>query len=354
MATIQKRDLKSGGVRWRAIVRRKGHPDLFKQFRRRSDAVHWAAKTEAAILDGKLVPGAAANRRTVSDLVAGYEAHYFGNASQKSVIDRRRHFAFWAHRLGPDTPLTAITRAMLSGGLRALRDGKGPSGRPLSDATANRYLATIRHALTWAEREDWIERNPARTGLQRKEPRGRVRYLSADERERLFAAVAGSSPLELLVHLAISTGARVGSLMALRWGDIQWDRKVAILEHTKNGDRHSIALDGHAWDLLQERRGEQVTSPERPVFEDETGGNGAPKFPRGAWERALEEARIENFRFHDLRHTAASYLAMSGATLAEIAEFLGHRTLAMVKRYAHLSESHTHSVARRMMGQFLS
>ena len=76
-------------------------------------------------------------------------------------------------------------------------------------------------------------------------------------------------------------------------------------------------------------------------------------FPRKAFEHAADVAGLENFRFHDLRHTAASYLAMSGATLGEIAEVLGHKTLAMVKRYAHLTELHTRGVVERMSDRFL-
>lgn len=69
---------------------------------------------------------------------------------------------------------------------------------------------------------------------------------------------------------------------------------------------------------------------------------------RKSWERILLDCKIEDFRFHDLRHSAASYLAMNGASLAEIAEVLGHKTLQMVKRYAHLSEAHTASVVEKM------
>ena len=74
---------------------------------------------------------------------------------------------------------------------------------------------------------------------------------------------------------------------------------------------------------------------------------------RKSWLNALEKAGIEDFRFHDLRHSTASYLAMNGATLAEIAEVLGHKTLAMVKRYSHLSEAHTAGVLERMNQKFL-
>jgi integrase len=69
---------------------------------------------------------------------------------------------------------------------------------------------------------------------------------------------------------------------------------------------------------------------------------------RAAWLTAIEKAKLEDFRFHDLRHSAASYLAMNGASLNEIAEVLGHKTLAMVKRYAHLSEVHTAGVVESM------
>lgn len=69
---------------------------------------------------------------------------------------------------------------------------------------------------------------------------------------------------------------------------------------------------------------------------------------RQSWPKALEAAGIEDFRFHDLRHSIASYLAMNGASLAEIAEVLGHKTLAMVKRYAHISPQHIRGVVERM------
>jgi integrase len=94
----------------------------------------------------------------------------------------------------------------------------------------------------------------------------------------------------------------------------------------------------------------------RHIHKDEVflGERGGVLFPQEAWTRALKEAKISEFRFHDLTHTFASYLAMSGATLAELAEALGHKTLAMVKRYAHLSEAHTSAVVRRMGGKFLA
>lgn len=84
------------------------------------------------------------------------------------------------------------------------------------------------------------------------------------------------------------------------------------------------------------------------------GEGGLAHFPRKPWRAVVQQAKLKDFRFHDLRHSAASYLAMNVATLAEIAEILGHKTLAMVKRYSHLSEQHTSAVVARMNDSIFS
>ena len=103
-------------------------------------------------------------------------------------------------------------------------------------------------------------------------------------------------------------------------------------------------MTGHALELLRDKSKVRRLDTDL-IFANKSG---RATFPRKAWETAVSEAKLEDFHFHDLRHSAASYLAMSGATLAEIAEVLGHKTLAMVKRYAHLTEQHTSAVVKRM------
>ncbi len=135
-------------------------------------------------------------------------------------------------------------------------------------------------------------------------------------------------------------------VMNLRWADVDLERGRAILHKTKNGERRAVPIGGVAHQLLTKLRCESVKDGGL-LFPSNRNLNSSIdlRFP---WERALMIARIENFRFHDLRHTAASYMAMSGASLLEIAEVLGHKTLSMVKRYAHLCESHTAKVMARM------
>jgi integrase len=127
---------------------------------------------------------------------------------------------------------------------------------------------------------------------------------------------------------------------------------VATLHETKNGEHRVLPLAGPAPDLLRERSRVRRIDTDL-VFPGRLHPN-KPVDLRTPFETALKVARTEDFHWHDLRHTAASYLAMNGASLAEIAEVLGHKTLAMVKRYAHLSAAHTAGVVERMNARFLA
>lgn len=130
---------------------------------------------------------------------------------------------------------------------------------------------------------------------------------------------------------------RQGEMMNLRWSDVDLKRSKITFQETKNGEIRSVPLTGLAHQLLKELQANY--SPESDlVFPGKNPDK--PIDLRFSWEQALIKANIKNFRFHDLRHCTASYLLMNGASLSVIAEILGHKTLQMVKRYAHLSEDH--------------
>lgn len=347
MATIQTRKTRDGKAHYRVIVRLKGHPAQSATFRRKTDAKRWAQDTEVAIREGRYFKTTEARRRTLEELIDRYIAEVLP-ASRKREADRR-HLAsqlrWWSRHLGAYT-LADVTPAMI-GQHRDRLARQPPGGRPISPATLNRYLQALSHAFSVAVREwGWIEDSPVRRVRRLKEPRGRVRFLSDAERGRLLDVCRDSHEPRLypLVLLAVSTGARSGELLALRWPDIDLERGLAVLHETKNDERRAIPLAGPALEEMRER------SRLRRIDTDLVFANpqGLATFPRKAWNATLKAAQIEDFRFHDLRHSAASYLAMSGATLAEIAEVLGHKTLAMVKRYSHLTEQHTSRVVARM------
>ena len=147
---------------------------------------------------------------------------------------------------------------------------------------------------------------------------------------------------------AITTGVRRGELLGLRWQDIDLERRVAVLHNAKNGDRRSVPIVPEGAELLREHGKVRRLDNDQVFASDGDDPVWFDKF----WYAALKAAKIKDFRFHDLRHTAASYLAMSGATTAEIAAVLGHRTLQMVKRYAHLPDQHTGAVVERMTRKY--
>ena len=143
---------------------------------------------------------------------------------------------------------------------------------------------------------------------------------------------------------------RKGEILGLRWRDVDFNKKRIIIQETKNGERRGVPLVGNALKLISELI--VNSSIDDFIFHSSEDSTRHCSI-RTAWELAIERSGIEDFRFHDLRHSAASYLAMNGASLLEIAEILGHKTLQMVKRYSHLSESHTASVLEKMNKKFL-
>jgi integrase len=195
----------------------------------------------------------------------------------------------------------------------------------------------------------WVETNPVLNVRRLKEPRGRVRFLDNQERQRILEACKESRSLFLypIVVLALSTGMRRGEILGLKWRDVDFDTKRIVIQETKNGERRAVPLVGMALHLIDNLKINRGGSIDDFIFHSPK-GSGKSCSIRTAWEFAIKRAGIENFRFHDLRHSTASYLAMNGASLLEIADILGHKTLQMVKRYSHLSEDHKADVLERM------
>lgn len=345
MATISARETKNG-TRYRAQIRLKGHPIQTASFARKTDAKRWVADTESAIREGRYFKTSKARKHTLGELIDRYIQDVLPQ-KPKSHSKQLMQLEWWKKEIG-NFLLADVTASLISEHRDHLYRGKTYRGTQRSEATVNRYLAALSHAFTVAVNEwEWIEDSPIRKVRNLKEPRGRVRFLSDDERD-VFLEVCKHSYepyLYIIVVLALSTGARKGELLNLKWKDVFFQRKVITFEETKNDERRSVPLTGHALELVSEmasirRIDTDYLFPRR---------NGRKHIDiRYAFESAVKQAELADFRFHDLRHSAASYLAMNGASLAEIADILGHKTLQMVKRYAHLTEQHTANVVTSM------
>jgi integrase len=376
MASIRRRTHKDGSTTYRVDVRLKGFPPQRATFKRLTDARKWGEGTEAAIRENRYFKTAEARKHSFGELVDRYIRDVLPR-KPKLEIDQTRQLNWWRSELGHFT-LADLTPARITEArdklarepipLTSKQPKPDAAARYRSPATINRYLAALSHMFNGAVEEwGWLEDSPMRKVRSLTEPRGRVRFLSEDttgpngetidgERTRLLKACQGSSNHYLypVVVLALSTGMRQGEIMGLMWDDVDLHRGRITLHETKNGERRVVPLAGKAMELLKQhakvrRIDTQLVFPGKvKIRRPGEFVTYKPMDLRTPWESALQKAGIEDFRFHDLRHSAASYLAMNGASLAEIAEVLGHKTLQMVKRYAHLSEAHTAGVVASM------
>ena len=351
MATFERRYTKNGQIHWRVRIRCRGHRALSKTFMRKADARCWARQTEA---DMQLSYGFTAwehQHKSAGEAIDRYLRDIvprYGDSGK----GRSQHLYWWKARIG-DTPLIKVSPALIAGYRDELSQAITVRHTVRAPATVNRYLSSLGHVFTVAVKEwGWLDRSPLKCVFKLKEPSGRARFLSDAERERLLDACRDSPNchLYLAVVLALSTAARRMEIMRLRWKDVDLENERLIFHRTKNGDYRTVPVQGHALYLLKQKLHTAdtallfpgVVKPDKPIN------------LRVAWEHALNTAAITDFRWHDLRHSSASYLAMSGATLIELSDILGHRTLQMVKRYSHLSENHTAGIIADMNQRIFS
>ena len=344
MAYFRKRQGKKG-IRWQAVIRKGSRRSQVATFRTKGEAEDWANGIELAISRGTYLPSYEARKRTVRDLLERYkETEIPKKRDQRNPV---RYADFWIKRLG-DLKLQQLTRA-------AIVEVRDELAKGRAAGTVNRYLDLLSHACAVAEREwEWMESNPLRKVSRLEEPRGRVRYLSNAEKDRLLDAAKSSSHPHLyaIVLIALTTGARKGEILRLRWRDVDLDSNRAVLHDTKNKERRSLALVPQVVDELRTLKKVRQIDDDL-IFTNVNVGESNSSYFEKAWQKARDDAELKDFRFHDLRHSCASYLAMNGATTAEIAAVLGHKTLEMVKRYSHLSDEHVRGVVERTAAKVL-
>jgi integrase len=266
---------------------------------------------------------------------------YLASKTRKRTVDEdKRQLEHLKTALGAETPLADITASRISqykaGRLGAVRKiGKGDTAveRRLSAAAVNRPLALLRHLLRLAH-EEWGELVAVPKIRTEKEPQGRLRWLSEAEAASLLATCGKSRNPVLadIVEFSLFTGVRRGEALGLTWDRVDRSRGVIRLELTKSGRRREVPLSANADAVLARRWTEGAKGY---VF-----SSGKWNSFRSAWEAALAAAGIDGFRFHDLRHTFASWLIQRGRSLKEVQEALGHQTITMTMRYSHLAPEH--------------
>ena len=363
MATIRTLTGRTGTV-YRAIIRRKGQT-LSRTFPTKSDADRWALRKEADIDRGNAGLIRVADSKKLSDAVERFRLEILPTKAEGTQDAYSCHLLYWEQALG-SRRLSDVTAQLIAAQRDALaaeniakpsKPGKPPNPiKHRTPATVHRYLATLGSVLSAAVKDwHWLEVSPVPGVRKPKQAGGRTRFLSEAELHKLLQSCRESqSPeLYLAVLLSVTTGARQAEIMGMRWENVDFKHSLIHVRKTKNGDARTLTVMPEALQLLKARReADGAVKLAGMVFPSRVSER-RPVLLRNAWLSALKRAGIESFRWHDLRHSAASFLAMNGASLPEIGAVLGHRSAQTTKRYSHLAQEHTHQLVQATMGKLL-
>lgn len=316
MAYYEKR-----GAAWRAQIRRKGYPTLTSTFDTKAEAQRWAAEVEGDMSRARFVDIREAEATTLESALKRYESEVTegkkGHKQEKTRIQKWKDSEYAKKSLS----------ALRSSDMAAYRDAELKAGK--SSSTIRLDLAVISHLYTVASKDWGIEglTNPCRAIRMPKGNNARDRRPAPDELKAIYEAAGKmNAELRVIIELAVETAMRRSELINLRKDQIRG--KVAYLEDTKNGERRSVPLSSRAMTLLE---GLPVPIDGGKYFrlKADTVSNYFPI--------VCETAKVTGLRFHDLRHEATSRLFEHGFNMMEVASITGHKTLAMLKRYTHLS-----------------
>ena len=235
-------------------------------------------------------------------------------------------------RFGPER-LSRLTRREIEAYV-AERAGQVKPG------TVNKELIRLRHLLNKAVAWGYLKANPCQGVKPLKEPPPRVRFLVPEQVGRLLDACSRrAEDLRSLVTLAMHTGMRQGEILSLTWADVDLDGRTITLRKTKNNELRTVPLNTEATDALN-----RLSAP------DDTSAHVFPGWTsdrlKAAFRRSCRQAGIADFRFHDLRHHAASWLTMKGVNQRTIEAIFGWKTPQTARRYQHLSTAALHEAVK--------
>lgn len=311
---------------WRVKVRRAGFPPQTRSFNSKALAQSWARDVEAKLDRGELVDRSEAHAHTLGDVLKRY---------LKEVSPHKKGHIPETYKVRSilRSPVCQLRMSVLSSAhIAAYRDERAQSVKP---ATVNRDLGIISHAIETARREWRIHMpdNPVHRVRRLRAPLMRSRRLSPEEEQRLLAACEESRKPFLLpvVKLALETAMRRGEITRVERKRIDLKHNVLVLSDTKNGSARAVPLSNVAKAIIEKVLVEMPPTPDGLLFAGVT--NEAIKL---AFQRAVKRAKLDDFRFHDLRHEATSRLHEKGLNPIEVMSVTGHKSMSSMLRYSHV------------------
>ena len=290
--------------------------------RKLAEAIY--SKVHVRLIEGKYFDHGEETERTFAELLDRYEReHIPKKASQRALKGYLKHLRPF---FGQDTLAEVTPKGIVQYKAKRYQDGVKP-------ATINRELALMKHAFNLAIKEwEWAKQNPVSRVSFEQEDNKRDRWLSQEEEGRLLPTCVPW--VWEIVMTALHTGMRMGEILSLRWDTVDLFRRTVTILHSKNGDKRTIPLNGNMFALLKEKLKDRVSSSEW-IFPSQAGTKRDGHGLRRAFRKALKMATIQDFHFHDLRHTFATRLVQAGVDLYKVQKLLGHRSPVMTQRYAH-------------------
>lgn len=272
-----------------------------------------------------------------------------GSKKEKTWEDEQGHYKNWIKPIIGDTPIREVSAFALE------RIKKKLIAKKRTTRTQQAVLATCRQVFNLALRLQMIETNPIRQIRLPRSDNRRQRYLSRQEASALLDLTkVRSSQLHDICLLSLHTGLRAGEIFNLRWDDVNWADETILVRDPKSGRNRYAYLTSATRSMLEKRRSDTACDF---VFHQ---ANGSPlKEVSRTFERVVEELGWNNGQtdprlkivFHTLRHTFASWLVQQGTPLYTVAKLMGHSTLAMTERYAHLAPEGLRTAVRKMEAQ---
>ena len=315
MASFRQRSNK-----WQARVKRDGFPDQVKTFEVKADAERWARSVESEMDRGSFSSPVTAQKTNLGELIERYVLE---------VLPRMRGAKEDAIRLK-----ALCRRSICKCSVSALTPAKIANFRDerlaeVAPGTVVRELSYLSSIINHGRREWGLNvANPVALVRKPTQPKGRDRVLTPDERARLLAELQPTGRRNVwmppLVVIALETAMRRSELLALRWMDINFERRTATLHMTKNGESRVVPLSKCAVETLA-----ALPRPSAVVFPITSWALAA------SFDKAVARAKLKDLHFHDLRHTAITHIATKLPNLIELSAVSGHKSLKMLQRYYH-------------------
>lgn len=359
MAVIRKRITSKGNIRYQAYIRIKGYKPLMKTFDKKTKALDWATKIEVQMKDGsyKEIPEELEKRlktdfKTTADLINFYKVNIapqkYSYAEKYSVM-----YDWWIDKIGTirlkdlSAPVISSCKQMLA----TEKIKKGNKEVVRGNNTINKYLMCLSAVFTYAVKElEIMDTNPISKIKIMPKPEGRKRFLSLEEIPKLIIACKNNSEvLYIFVLISLSTGGRYSEVLNLKLEDIDFQNNQIYFLNTKNKEDRGVPIDKNILAIVQNYIKDNNVSDY--LFWNKN--TQKLYYIRGALQKIIKEVGLRDFHIHDLRHTTASYIAMNGGSLLDIAEILGHKSLIMARRYSHLTEKHTAAVLNKVTNKII-